>query len=213
MVTDRSGHHFGRGVLSNLFHDITFFKFNEILSFSHDHKRPQQLIAWHGLISDLVLKVMECFETRIKVLSYDCMYTIKFTSFHKIWIDEIMESYANSVARSIYIGWEESGFNWWGQGARARVIHDFVNVCEMLPLSLMSSHPLQIPATWVFLLIEWSIPLVQLWVTVSLFLVGNKEAELKLATFFSHLLFCLFFSFLFSWPLSDIVPLSAAFWG
>ena len=39
------------------------------------------------------------------------------------------------------------------------------------------------------------------------FLAGNGEAELKPITFSSLLLFRVFLSFLFSWPLSDIVPL------
>ena len=38
------------------------------------------------------------------------------------------------------------------------------------------------------------------WVTASHFLVGNREAELKLSTFSSLLLFCDFLSFLFSLP-------------
>ena len=55
--------------------------------------------------------------------------------------------------------------------------------------------------------------LIQPWVTVSHFLVGNMEAELKHTTFSSLLLFHVFLSFLFSGPPIDIVALSAACWG
>ena len=48
--------------------------------------------------------------------------------------------------------------------------------------------------------------IVLLWVTVSRFLAGNREADLK------FLLFRDFLSLLFSWPPSDIVPLSADCW-
>ena len=49
--------------------------------------------------------------------------------------------------------------------------------------------------------------------TASRFLEGNMEAELKPTTFSSLLPFRVFLSFLFSWPPSDIVPLSGACWG
>ena len=56
-------------------------------------------------------------------------------------------------------------------------------------------------------------PLLPPWVTTSGFLVGNREHELKSTTFSSLLFFLVFLSFLFSWPPSDIAPMSAACWG
>ena len=49
-------------------------------------------------------------------------------------------------------------------------------------------------------------------VTTSRFLEGNREDELEPTTFFSLLHFRDFLSFLFSWPLSDTVPLIVACW-
>ena len=89
----------------------------------------------------------------------------------------------------------------------------YLNVSEMRPRSYLSSQSLTIPALWVFLRVGWSISLVLPWMTASHFLVGNSEAELKPSTFSSLLLFRVFLSFLFSSPSSDIVPLSATYWG
>ena len=55
----------------------------------------------------------------------------------------------------------------WGQGPPLMLFLFNVNISTM--------HP----APWVFLRIEWSIPMVPLWLTAS----ANKEAELKPITF------------------------------
>ena len=66
--------------------------------------------------------------------------------------------------------------------------------------SHLPSQPLTIQAPQVLLRVEWSIPMVPSWVTVSRFLAGNRVAELKPITFSSLLLFRYFLSFLLSWP-------------
>ena len=54
------------------------------------------------------------------------------------------------------------------------------------------SQPLTIPAPWVILHIGWSVTSVSTLVSSSYFLAGNRKAELKLTTFSSLLLFCVF---------------------
>ena len=74
----------------------------------------------------------------------------------------------------------------------------YVNVYGMHQQSRLSPQPLTVPAPWVILRVNWSIPLVPPLVTPSRFLAGNGgEAELKLTTFSSLLLFRVFLSFLF----------------
>ena len=78
------------------------------------------------------------------------------------------------------MGWRESGFNCWGVWGPALMLFLFyVNISGMRPLSRFPSQPLTIPSPWVLFRIKWSILLVPPWVTVSCFLAGNKEAELK----------------------------------
>ena len=87
---------------------------------------------------------------------------------------------------------------WWSQGARARVIlvlreciWDAPAVSLVLP-TFGNTSSLGSPPYWVY------IPLVLPKVTVSHFLVENREAELKPTTFSLLLLFHVFLSFLFS---------------
>ena len=51
------------------------------------------------------------------------------------------------------------------------------------------------------------------WVAASRFMAENREAELKFTTFYSLVLFRVFLSFVFSLPLNDTAPFSAALWG
>ena len=83
----------------------------------------------------------------------------------------------------------------------------FMWVSRMCKRFRFFSQPLTRPTFWLLH------PVVPLWVNVSLFLVGNRETELKPTICSSFLLFRIFLSFLFSWPSRDRVPLSTACWG
>ena len=77
----------------------------------------------------------------------------------------------------------------------------YMNLSGMCPVFLL------VPAfddtgSLVILDIGWSIPVVFTLVTASYFLAGNREAELKYITFFLPLLFHVFLSFLFFYPLA-----------
>ena len=114
-----------------------------------------------------------------------------------------------------YIGWGESGSNFWKVKEPELVLFLFyVNVYGMCSLSHLSSQPLVIPVPWVIFHDRWSIPVIS---TLSDYLPFPSEEwggdDLKPTTFSSLLLFRFFLSFLFSLLPSDIVPLSASCWG
>ena len=77
----------------------------------------------------------------------------------------------------------------------------YVYVSGMRPRSCLSSHSLIKPAFRAILHAGWFIEnSVSTLVTASLFLAGNREAELNPTTFSSLLLFRVFLSFLFPTP-------------
>ena len=90
--------------------------------------------------------------------------------------------------------WGKSGFSCWGVKGSALSIFFYANVFGMRPRSRFSS-VFEIPAPWVLLRLGRYFPLFP---KASHFLAGNREAELKLITFFSLLLFHDFLCFLFS---------------
>ena len=102
-----------------------------------------------------------------------------------------MLMWVHCVCTYICMGWEESGFSFWG--LELVLFLFYVNVSGMLLQSHLSSQPLTIPAPWVFLYIGSSIPLVPPWVIASHFLVRNGDTELKPTAFSSLLLFGSFF--------------------
>ena len=108
----------------------------------------------------------------------------------------------------------ESGYNLWGVRRPTRVILVLLKCNKNAPAvshvfpAFKDTGLLGSPPRWVVYY-----PFVSTLVTISRFLAGNREAELKPTTLSSLLLFRVFLSFLFSWPPRDIVPLSAACWG
>ena len=77
------------------------------------------------------------------------------------------------------MGWGVSRFNCWEiRGTTLVLFLFYVNVSRMRPRPRLPFQSLTILAPWVFLRNGWSISLVPPWVTGSLFLTGDSEAEI-----------------------------------